>query len=282
MRNVVAFALALALSACTRGLDYKVDGSSEAAFKSSVQKIRDSASGEDVQLLEESIRVLAVPDMQIGFEGGILGAMEKMRAKNLESIAEIVLPQVNGKSGREIVSAAQKRMRDQARKQLAVQDAELDKLRKARAEKDSAREFLARIEILDPRLAVVGVSPMRSAILDFKVRNGSEEALASLFLRASVTGANNEVLLTDEFTYRASPPIAADQVREVRLPSSSPSKWNTPQLAGQATLSLKLQVENAATSAGTKLATSFTQMDEARLALLEKQKPELEAIVKGK
>ena len=90
------------------------------------------------------------------------------------------------------------------------------------------------------------------------------------------------MLVTDEFTYRASPPIAPAQVRGVRLPNSTPGKWNTPQLAKTADLALQLSVENATTAGGQKLATSFTQKDADRLALLGKQKPQLEALAAGK
>jgi hypothetical protein len=90
------------------------------------------------------------------------------------------------------------------------------------------------------------------------------------------------VLVTDEFTYRASPPIDPSQVRGVRLPSSTPGKWNSPQLAKQSELALQLSVENATTKGGQKLAASFTQKDAERLAALEKQKPILEALVAGK
>jgi hypothetical protein len=173
-------------------------------------------------------------------------------------------------------------MREQAERQLAAAKVEIAKLKKARTEKEAAREFLAKVEIQEPRIAILGTGAQRMGVLDFKVANGSEETLASLFLRASVTGAEGKVLMTDEFTYKASPPIAAQQVREVRLPSSSPNKWNSPELAKETQLGLKLQVENAATAAGSRLAASFTQKDEERLAQLEKQQPVLEAMLAAK
>ena len=260
MFRAILLALSLALAACSGGLDQKLDGSSVAAFRTSLNKVRNSVSDEDRKQLDDSLRVLAVSDVSIGFEGGILPAVDKLRSTPLTELAEPLMPEVNGRTGREVVAAAKVRMKEQAERQLAS----------------------AKVEILDPRIAILGSDAQRMAVLDFKVMNGSEEVLASLFLRASVTGADGKVLMTDEFTYKASPPLAAGQVREVRLPSSSPNKWNSPELAKQAQLGLQLQVENAATAAGSKLAASFTQKDADRLALLEKQKPVLEALVAAK
>ena len=282
MFRAILLASCLALAACSAGLDQKLDGSSVAAYRSSLNKVRNAVSDEDRKQLDEALRILAVSDVSIGFEGGILGAVDKLRTTPLTELAEPLMPQVNGRTGREVVAAANARMKEQAERQLASAKVEIDKLVRARKEKEAAREFLAKVEILDPRIAILGADAQRMAVLDFKVMNGSEEVLASLFLRASVTGADGKVLMTDEFTYKASPPLAAGQVREVRLPSSSSNKWNSPQLAKQSQLGLQLQVENAATLAGSKLAASFTQKDADRLALLEKQRPVLEALVVAK
>jgi hypothetical protein len=272
------FVAALFVAGCTQGIDQKFDGSSEAAYRISLGKMRGASKPEEVKAIDDAIRVLAITDVAIGFEGGILGAMAKMRDKTAESLAELVLPQVNGKTGREVIAAANARKQEQAKRQLAAETAEMAALRKARTDKDGAREFLSKIQVLEPRLGFSG----GMAILDFKVQNGTEEALSSLLLRATVTGAGGGVVMTDEFTYRASPPIAPAQTRDVRLPSSTPGKWSSPQLANQTEISLKLAVENASTSSGAKLAASFTQKDAERLALLEKQKPELEALAAAK
>ena len=269
----------LLLAGCSRGLDHRVDGSSEAGYRASLAKIRKASSDSDMKRLEDAIRVLAVTDVSIGFEGGILGALRKLEGKPVESLAEFVMTQVDGRTGREILAEADKRKRDQAEKQLAAVEAEMARLKKAKAEKEAAKDFLAKIQIAEPRIAVTGTGAGRTGILDFKVVNGSEEALASLFLRAAVTGSEGRVLLADEFNYRASPPIGVGQTREVRLPSSAPNKWNSPELAQHVELGLQLQVENAVTTGGSRLAASFTAKDADRLALLERDHPVLQALV---
>jgi hypothetical protein len=274
------FSIALGLLAgCSSGLDQKFDAPTEASYRASLERLRKHASPEEVKQVEDALRVLAVPDVSIGFEGGILGALEKLRGQRVDTLGEAVSAQVDGRTGRDIVAVAKVRLKQEAEKQLQAEKAEMAKLERAKGEKEAAREFLAKVEIQEPRIAILGTDAQRMGVLDFKVANGSEETLASLFLRASVAGADGKILFTDEFTYRASPPIAAGQVRDVRLPSNSPNKWNSPELAKQSQLGLQLQVENASTLAGSKLAASFTQKDAERLAMLAKHKPKLEALV---
>ena len=282
MNRLLLLAATLLAAACTRGLDNKIDGSSEQTFRASLGVIRESVTPEAMRQLDEALKILAISDVSIGFEGGILGAMEKMGGKTSESLAEGLLAQVNGKTGKEVIAAAEKRRTEQGGRQLATVNAEIAKLAKARADKEGAREFLTKISIVEPRIAITGGGGARMAIIDFKVQNASEEGISSVALRGTVTGAEGKVLLVDEFNYKSSTPIMPGQTREVRLPSSSPGKWNSPELARQTELQLQLQVENAATPSGSKLAASFGQKEADRLALLEKQKPVLEAMVAGK
>jgi len=105
MKNAWLFVALILLAGCTRGLDLKLDGSSEQKFAASLAKMRESATPDDVKRLDEALRVLAVSDVSIGFEGGILGALAKLEAKSPESLAEFLLPQVNGRTGRDVVTA---------------------------------------------------------------------------------------------------------------------------------------------------------------------------------
>ena len=278
MRTLLLIAATLLAAACARGLDHRIDGSSEAGLKASLAKVRESASAEDVKALEDAMRALAVTDLQVGFEGGILGALEKVAGRSPESLAETLLAEVHGKTGREIVAAADKRKRDLASRQLAEANAEIAALRKARTDKEAAKDKLALVQVLDPRMALTGSAGSRMAILDFKVRNGTEELLANLSLRAIVTRGDGVDVLTDDFVFRSATPMLPRETLPVRLPNTAPGKWNSPELAKQQDLSLKILVLNADLASGGRLAASFEQKEAERLALLERQKPRLEAL----
>lgn len=282
VKRVILISVVLLLAACTRGLDVPLDAKNEEAFRLSLAKVRQSASEAEVKQLDDALRVLAISNVSIGFEGGILGAIDRIAKNSPEVLSQDLLAQVNGKTGREVLALADRRRKDEAQKQMAANNAEITKLVKARSEKEGARDFLAKIAIDDPRMAITGSGTSRMGIVDFQVRNTTEEALASLALRATVLGEDGKELFTDEFNYKPASPIMPNETRAVRLPSSAPGKWNSPQLERQTQLKLALSVENAATPSGNKLAATFAQKDADRLALLEKQKPRLDAIVNAK
>ena len=282
LKRVILLSVVLLLCACTRGLDVPLDAKNEESFRLSLAKVRQSTSEDEAKQLDDALRVLAITNVSIGFEGGILGAIDKIAKNSPEVLSQDLLALVNGKTGREVLTMADKRRKEEAAKELAAESVEITKLVKARGEKEGAREILAKIAIDEPRIAVSGSGTSRMGIVDFQVRNTTEEALASLALRATVLGEDGKELFTDEFNYKPAAPIMPNETRAVRLPSSAPGKWNSPQLEKQAQLKLALSVENAATPSGNKLAASFGQKDADRLALLEKQKPRLEAFVNAK
>ena len=284
MKRFVCIAAALLLAACSSGLDQKIDASSEKTFESSLARMKKSAQPDEAAKLDDSLLVLAISDVTIGYEGGILGAFAKISMqKSPEQLADQLMPLVNGKTGREIIAAGQKRKKDEAAKQLAALDKELAQLRKLREEKATTKGALESIQVLEPTLRFSSVGPQKISLMDFSVMNLTDVPLTYLYLRGTVSApASNKVLFSDDINYKLTEALAPGATKELRLPNSSPGKWNAPEIWGKDNLAFTIEVVNAETGPGRKLAASFTFKDGARLALLEKQKPELEKMVQGK
>ncbi len=290
LRTAAAFLLccgALLLAGCGSGLDRKLDGSSDSAYRLSLAKIHQSAKPEESARLDRALLTLAVSDVSIGYEGGILGALDKISATppdqlNAEAMQRL-LPQVNGRTGHEVIAAGTKRQKEQVEKQLVRVDRELALLRKARDDKTAARGLLDQIEIVAPRLYYTGSGTSRIAMLEFSVHNRTEAPLAQLALRGTVTAADHpQPWVSEDINYKLSSGLAPGETKEVRLPNGSPGKWNLPELWARDDRILKIDVVNAQTTAGASLVASFTHKDEEQLALLEKQRPELQRIVDEK
>lgn len=277
------FAIVL-LSACSSGLDQKLDASSEAAFESSLAKMKKAATPEEIRLLDDSLLVLAVSDVNIGYEGGILGALEKLaRQKKPEQLAEVLMPLVNGKTGRDIVATGEKRKKEEAARQLASLDKEMSQLRKMRGEMTTTKTALESIKVLEPALRFSSVGAQKLSVMDFSVLNGTEVPLTYLYLRGTVSsGLDGRRLFSDDINYKLSDPILPGATKDIRLPSSAPGKWNAPDIWGKDNLAFSIDVVNAETSLGHKLAASFTFKDGERLDKLEKQRPALEKILQSK
>lgn len=271
----------LALAGCTKGLDRKFNGSSESAFEQSLAEIRKNSSAEDTARLDEALHVLAVSDVSIGYEGGILGAYRKLARGGPEQHAAVLARVVDGKTGREVLELGKARLKSEGAKQLAAGDKEIALLKQMRDENAAKKGALDGIEVLDATLRFSSVGPEKLSVLDFKVRNGSATGLSHLYLRGTASeAASGKVLASDDFNYKLSEsPLLAGDIKAIRLPQGARSKWNSPEVWGKDNLAVKVEVVNADDLAGKKLTTAYTSKDAARLALLESNKAALTAMI---
>jgi hypothetical protein len=269
------------LAACSSGLDQKVDASSDAALSASLANIRNTAKQAEVEALEAALRVLAVTDVSIGYEGGIVGALEKLQNQPVAQLRDRFEPAVQGKSGRAIIAAAAQRKKDQAGRELPLVEQELAKLAKLGAEREAGKVVLEKIEIQLPRFGYQPTPTGKLAMLEFKITNNTDQKLTSLFLRGSaIDPGSQKVLFVDDINYKL--PLAPGETKDIRLPYSQPGKWNSPEIAQRSDVELGVEVVNAETAPGVKLVAHFTHKDAERLALLERQKPALEAMAQGR
>ena len=282
MKPILSIIIALTLGACSSGLDRKLDGSNEKSFDASLASMKKSAKPEEVARLDDALLVLAISNVSIGFEGGILGAMKKIsRTKSPEQLAEQLMPVVDGMTGREIIKAGQKRKKDEAMKQLAFADIEMAKLLKLREENTSTKGIFAPIQILEPTLRFNSIGPQKMSVIDFKVKNGSDIALTYLYLRGTVTeSTTGKVLFSDDINYKLSAaPLMQGETKALRLPNSTHGKWNSPEIWGKENLRFIVEVVNAENLAGQRLAASFTHKDAERVAALESNQQALTKIL---
>lgn len=282
MKKILCVLGMLLLAACSSGLDRKVDGSSEAKFESSLAAMKKGARPEDIAKLDEALMVLAVSDVSIGYEGGILGALNKLsRGKSPEQLADVLMPLVGGKTGREIVAAGQQRKQKEAEKQLAATVREMADLNQVRDESSAKRGALQGIEILEPTLRFSSVGPEKISVLDFKVKNASSVGLTYLFMRGTVTEfGTNRTLVSEDINYKLSEsPLLPGETKALRLPTSARGKWNSPEVWGKDNLMFRIDMINAEDLGGRKLTTAFTAKDAARLTTLEANKLSLEKML---
>ncbi|MBL0121789.1 MAG: hypothetical protein IPP88_03335 [Betaproteobacteria bacterium] len=287
MKQVLAIAFAaimLILSACSSGLDRKFDGTSEKSFESSLAAIKKSAKPDEIARLDDALLVLAITDVSIGYEGGIIGALQKISTRSPEQLADQLMPLVNGKTGREIIAAGQKRKKDEAARQLVNVDREIAQLKKMSEDKESSKGALAPIAIIEPTLRFNSVGPEKISVMDFKVRNGTDIGLTYLYLRGAVADSvSSKVLFSDDIKYKlADEPLLPGVTKSLRLPYSGRGKWNAPEIWGKDNLVFTIEVVNAENLQGHKVAAAFTHHDAKRLGSLENTRQTLEKILTEK
>ncbi len=274
--------LLLVLAACSKGLDRKINASSESNFETSLADIKKKASAEEAAQLDQAMIALAVADVSIGYEGGILLAFQKLAAsKSPEQLGSTLMALVDGKTGREVVDMGRQRLKSEGAKQLAAGDKEIALLKQMRDENVAKRGALEGIVVSDATLRFSSVGPEKQSVLDFKVRNGTATGLSHLFLRGTVSEvAGGKVLASEDFSYKLSQsPLLPGETKAIRLPQGARSKWNQPEVWGKDALAFKVEVINAEDLAGQKLTTAFTSKDQARLDQLEANRKALSALI---
>lgn len=283
LKSLMAAVVLVGLAACSSGLDRKIDASSDTAFSASLANIRNSATPNEVEALEAALRVLAVTDVSIGYEGGIVGALEKLQNQPVAQLRDRFEPLVSGKSGRAIIAAANARKKSQAARELPLVTEELAKLAKLGAEREAGKAVLEKIDIQVPRFGYQPTPTGKLAMLEFKVTNNTDQKLTSLFLRGSaIDPGSQKVLFVDDINYKLPAGLSPGETKDIRLPYSQPGKWNSPEIAQRNEVELGIEVVNAEIRPGVKIVAHFTHKDAERLALLEVQKPQLEAMAQGR
>ena len=274
MRFILCTMIAMALVACSSGLDRKIDGTTEKTFETSLATIKKSATADEVGRLDDALLVMAISNVSIGFEGGILGAFSKISARRPEQLGYQLAPVVDGMTGREVIKAGQKRKEDEIAKQLGRIETELAKLTKQRDEYASIKGILAPIRIVEPRLRFNSAGSEKMSVIDFTVNNGSDIALTYLYLRGTVNEkATGKVLFSGDINYKLSAaPLMQGESKTLRLPHATPDKWNAPAIWGNENIVFSIDVVNAENLAGQKLAAAFTQKDMGRMIALEGDK----------
>ena len=285
MKRILLIVTLLALAACTSGLDRKLDGSNEQKFEASLEAMKKSARPEEIAALDDALLVLAITNVSIGYEGGIVGALKKIaRSGGPEKHAERLMPIVDGKTGHAVITAGQKRKQDEAAKQMASVDKEMAELTKLREEKNASKGALEPIKVIEPTLRFSSVGPDRMSIIDLKVKNGTEAGLTYLYLRGSVAeSSGGKVLFADDIKYKLSDePLLPGDTKTLRLPYGGRDKWNAPEIWGKENLAFRVEVVNAEDLQGKKLAAAFTAKDADRLTALAAIKQVLQAMLAAK
>lgn len=287
MKRIVGLAVAalvLMLAACSSGLDRKLDGTSEKNFEASLAEMKKSAKPEEIARLDDALRLLAITDVSIGYEEGIVGALRKISTRSPEQLADQLMPLVNGKSGRDVIYAGQKRKQEEVARQGAKVDIELAKLKKLREEKASTSAALAPIAVLEPTLRFNSVGPEKMSVMDFRIKNGTDTGLTYLYLRGTVSEpAGGKVLFSDDIKYKlADEPLLPGATKALRLPYAGHGKWNAAEIWGKDNLVFTIVVVNAENLQGQKLAAAFTHKDGERLAALEQTRQALDKMLAEK
>lgn len=261
MKRIILFGLVWLLAGCS---EPTIDGSTDESMRASVDQVRSSLPADQQQEFEDALQVLAF--------GGVdsLADLVAMGASGGERLVRDVRQAVDGKTAKEVITAAAQ-VREQRREREREQAlAEIEELQQRQQQTEQAWAELEKFEVLRSRFykrerEFMGVEP----IIEITVRNGTSHAVSRAYFEGTIASPGRSVpWLQEDFNYSISGGLEPGEEASWTLVPNRFSKWGTvdvPEGAVFTAVTYRLDGPN-----GEKLFSGddFTQRDEERLAQL--------------
>lgn len=214
------------------GCEARIDGSSDEAFQTSLEEMKEPLNEEEREELGKALLVVALKDMS--FKGLMAGTQT---GDTLKSDTRRAL---DGKTREEILDWAQeiRAEREKAQKEaerearaaeLERAREELETLKKTKAEAAAAQKKRDKFQVLEAsfeqkKQRFMGPRP----IVDLKVKNGTEKAVSRVYFEGTLKSPGREVpWLEEEFNYEISGGIEPGETVEWSLRPNQFSDWGT-------------------------------------------------------
>lgn len=198
--------LALALAGCG---PKRIDGTSEATYKKSLEAMSKSLTAEEQKILGESVMAVALNGANF-FEIGAAPALFEQRARaelNGKTFAEIVAKAKEIEATRAAAEAAEKAAQEkreaaakaERKKQIEIELAELTAEKaKAAADVDSLKKFV----VERSRFYFADAGYRQEAIIELTVKNGLLAPVSRAYFKGKLTSPGRAVpWVEDDFNY---------------------------------------------------------------------------------
>jgi hypothetical protein len=245
----------------------KVDTSSDEKMKQSLAEVRESLPENRRAEFDAALQTLVLN--QVDFSA-LFATGETPEA---EAAAQDYKSAIQGKTAEEIIAAADRIVAAQKAKEREQAVKEIQELLKERDAAASAREELAKFEILRSRFYkerdYFG-SPEPRILL--RVRNGTKHPISRAFFKGKMTSPGRSVpWLEEEFNYPISGGLEPGEEAEWILAPNQFSEWGTVDAPPDAGLIVTVTRLDGPSGEAILSTQEFTEEDQARLAALQKE-----------
>lgn len=266
MRRVLALAvLCGALSGCG---EPKIDGSSEEAFKKSIDKISQSLPVAERSKFTSDIMFLAMQG--VDFKDVMSGRT------NAEDIATEMRTSLGGKGAKEVSAEADRVRAERAERERQQALSEILDLEKKKAESDKAAEQLKKFEVLKSRFykRTEEYSYREKPIIEVSIKNGTGQAVSRAYFKGTIASPGRSVpWLVESFNYEISGGVEPGEAQSWSLAPNQFSKWGDVDPPKDAMFTVEVVRLDGADNEPLFGSGQFDERDAARLESLKKQYP---------
>src|SRR5690554_909014 len=256
----------LALTACNTPT---LDGTNESALKASVSKVREALPEHMRSEFDESMQLLVFSSMDIGnvfaaaFSGGDI---EKIAADGLQKSLE----SVDGLTGEEVISKAQKIIKERQAEERRQALNEIKELEAKKAETEKAQKKLNDFIVEKSRFYLRDSSYRKTPIIELAVKNNTEYAVSRAYFKGVVASPGRSVpWIKESFNYPISGGIEPQESAEWSLAPNMFSAWGKTDVPEDAVLTVTVYRLDGADGKQLFTDSEFTERDAKRLEALK-------------
>ena len=267
MKKVTLFlgVIAILLSSCAK----KIDGSSEEAMKSSIEKIKNSLDDEKKEKFEESMKLIMFNGLDFGKlmqEGGAEETVSDMKSK------------LDGKTADDIIAEGAKIQAEIERKKKEQAKGEIEELYQKMKQAEKDKKMLAKFEVKRSRLYKRKKGTYyvtEEPIIELTVMNGTDKAVSKAYFTGTLASPNRSVpWIKDDFNYEISGGLEPGEEVNWYLAPNMFSDWGKIDAPKDAVLTVDLKQLDGPNGEEMYSVNNFGEDEQERLEKLLADYPE--------
>ncbi|HEX5716323.1 MAG TPA: DUF6694 family lipoprotein [Thermoanaerobaculia bacterium] len=244
-----------------------VDTSTDETTKASLKEVREALPENKRAELDSAVQTLAMSQLDLSeiFTTGEAPDAQDAE-KNLKSMLQ-------GKTGEEIISAADRVVAAQKAKERERAVKEIQELVKERDAATRAMAELAKFEVLRSRFYKErDYFGSFKPVIQLRVRNGTKHPISHAYFSGKITSPGRSVpWLEEEFNYPISGGLEPGEEAQWNLAPNQFSEWGTVDVPPDAGLTVTVTRLDGPNGEAILSTQEFTKEDQARLEALQKE-----------
>lgn len=254
--------IALSIVGCSKP---KIDASSNATMKASIEKVRESLPEQERQKFDNALTILAFN--QVNMKD--LFAEAATGPGNFENK---VRDSLDGKTGEQVIAEANRIQAEREVRQRKQALAEIRELEEKRKKAATAREELQKFQVLRSRFYMEKQEFMgKQPIIELKVKNGTSKAVSRAYFRGTIASPNRSVpWYQDSFNYSIPGGLEPGEEATWKLAPNMFSGWGNVNAPADAIFTVTVEQIDGADGKSIYSVREFTKEDHERLEKLKK------------
>lgn len=248
------------------GCDKKIDTTSDDSTKTSIQKVKESLSGDKQKEFEDAIKIIAYS--KVNLKDIMLQGQNA--STNIHAEIKSVL---NGKTADQVIAEANKIRSEQLAREKTQALEEIKELEQKQQASLKSVEELKKVQVIRSRFSLV---PQKygnpKPLIELTVRNGLDKAISRIYFVGTISSEGRSIpWLKEQFNYEISGGLEPNENGIWDLAPNMFSKWGKVDAPSDAIFTVVVEKVDGADGKTMYSTNDFTEKQQERLNELKKK-----------